>query len=308
MSRTPYGFFRPTEGVDPDAPPKRGFIRFFEIFFRKLSTFSKANLLYDLAGLIFALPIFLGVFILTNAFIYSSDSLQAGVYSAFLLSIFITGAYISIMGIGPATAGISGIFQNFAQEKPAWLWSDFKDLFKENFKQAIAVYLTDLVVVILVYIAVMFYSKADGIIAYARYLIYGAVLVYALMHMYIYQIMVKFDFTLKQIYKNAFLLTMAELPLNLLVAVLIVLVHIALPYFLLGIAGKYFVFVLVLFSILEFFITQSFGTFMISFNAFPKLKKYMIDPAKERFGIKEVKEEPIFSDDVRERNKANEEE
>ena len=76
-------------------------------------------------------------------------SVEDSVYATFIVSFFCTNLFVTIFGMGPATAGITYIMRNFAREEHAWIWSDFKDTFKSNFKQATAVYLINLVMLVI---------------------------------------------------------------------------------------------------------------------------------------------------------------
>ena len=73
---------KPGRGIDPDAPQKRSFFRYIDIFRRKPMHFIKANLLYDAVGFIFALPFFIAFFFLFSAmfFCLGTDRKVIGVY------------------------------------------------------------------------------------------------------------------------------------------------------------------------------------------------------------------------------------
>ena len=289
---------KPGRGIDPDAPQKRSFFRYIDIFRRKPMHFIKANLLYDAVGFIFALPFFIAFFFLFSAMFFASEQTgELSVYMAAIMAFFTTGAYISVMGIGPVTAGMTYIYRNYAREEHAWLWSDFKDNFKTNFKQAAIVYVTDIIVLVLLYVAFSFYSQMGGRIAYIKYVIIVITAVFMMMHMYIYQMMVTFELSLKDLYKNALLFTLGRLPSNIFVLLVVGAVHIVLPFFLAVVTGKYFIWVLMIFAALEIFMTQSLMSFLVNFNSYPKIKKYMLDPATA--GKVEKRATCIFDDDVR---------
>ena len=113
---------KPGRGIDPDAPQKRSFFRYIDIFRRKPMHFIKANLLYDAVGFIFALPFFIAFFFLFSAMFFASEQTgELSVYMAAIIAFFTTGAYISVMGIGPVTAGMTYIYRNYAREEHAWL-------------------------------------------------------------------------------------------------------------------------------------------------------------------------------------------
>lgn len=298
------GFFsnrydKPGRGIDPDAPQKRSFFRYIDIFWRKPMHFIKANLLYDVTGFIFALPFFIAFFLLFSAALIDQIN-ELSVYMAAITAFFTTCAYISIMGIGPVTAGMTYIYRNYAREEHAWLWSDFKDSFKTNFKQAAIVYITDIIVMILLFVAFNFYSRMGGWIENIKYVIIVVAALFMMMHMYIYQMMVTFELSIKDLYKNALLFTLGRLPSNMFVLLVVGVVHIGLPFFLAVVTGNYYIWVLMIFAALELFMTQSLMSFLVNFNAYPKIKKYMLDPATA--GKVEKRAKCIFDDDVRAKN------
>ncbi len=304
------GFFsnrytKPGPGVDPDAPQKRAFFRFFDIFSRKPMHFIKVNLLYAVTGFITTLPVFVLIFTVFGSVVYGNEDPQGAAYAALILAFFCTNLYVTVMGVGPATAGITYILRNFAREEHAWIWSDFKDAFKGNFKQAAAVYLIDLVSIVLLYVALAFYTQSSGFLGYLRYFVYIIIFIYAMMHLYIYPIMVTFKLSLKDIYRNALLFAMGKLPSNMLILIIAAFVHVGLPYFLIPVCGNYFVIMLVIFAALEIFVTQALMSFMVNFGVYPKLKTYMLDPAMS--GEEKKREETLFDDDIRQKNRGRNE-
>ncbi len=294
-------FFRsynkPGPGIDPDAPQKRSFFRFFDIFFRKFWHFSKVSMLYSVA----LIPTFIIIafFMLIVALKISEGAMsefsEQDMVWIILPALFLANMYIALWGAGPATAGMTYIMRNFSREEHAWLWSDFKDTVKSNFKQAIAVFLIDIVMAVLFYVAIIVYSSMTGIMGALVGVIYLMMAIYTMMHFYIYPMMVTFDLKLKDLYRNALLFAISKLPSNLFVAIVLVLLHLVLPIYFIFVGGQYTILILLVFLFLEVVIFQSFSAFLVNFNAYPKLKKYMIDPIMEKNG--EVKkEEQLFNE------------
>ena len=164
-------FFRnydkPGPGVDPDAPEKRSFFRFFDIFFRKLSHFSRANLLYSVT----LIPTYIIVFFVVSFIMLNTVGKILGMqdgadFTTIALSVIFTNFYISVMGAGPATAGMTYIMRNFVREEHAWIGSDFKDSVVSNFKQSIIVFVIDIVATVVVFYAIYNYGQISGAMAY----------------------------------------------------------------------------------------------------------------------------------------------
>ena len=63
--------------------------------------------------------------------------------------------------------------------------------------------------------------------------------------------------------------------------------------------GQYFLVALIVLGLLEALLTQSFTAFMVNFNVYPKMKKYMLDMMPDAEKTEETKS--IFEDDVRTR-------
>lgn len=286
-------------GVDPDAPQKRSFFRFFELFFRKFTRFIRVNLMYCLVMIPTFLVVFAMLFIVSTGLFGDNVSVEDSAYATFIVSFFCTNLFVTIFGMGPATAGITYIMRNFAREEHAWIWSDFKDTFKSNFKQAMAVYLINLAMLVICYVALMFYSQASGAIGYLKYVMYMIIVIFAMMNMYIYPMMITFKLKLKDIYRNALLFAVGKLPSNLLILFLVIFIHIGLPVIAVLYLGQYFLISLIVLGLLEIILTQSFTAFMVNFNVYPKMKKYMLDVMPDAEDAE--KEKTLFEDDVRAR-------
>ena len=302
-------FDKPGKGVDPDAPQKRSFFRFFDIFFRKFWHFVRVNLVYALMLIPTFIVVFLiagivsnGVLSLPNMSEMLSSLAQQMAESAgdpglaeyqqaqlivtfdLFVRFVITYLFVVFWGMGPATAGVTYVLRNFAREEHAWIWSDFKDALKSNFKQSSIVFVVDVVVFILLYFAITFYTQMPGLIGALRYIIIIVALVYTLMHFYIYPLMVTFQLSLKDLYRNSLLFALGKLPSNLLVFILLLLVHMGSVFLAIFFGGSYSILILLVILVLEIFILLSFSAFLVNFNAYPKMKKYMLtnteDPVK----------------------------
>ena len=274
---------KPGKGIDPDAPQKRSFFRFFDIFFRKLSHFSRANLLYS-AALIptYIIAFFVVSFIILNT-VGEILGMQDGAgFTVIILTVIFTNFYISVMGAGPATAGMTYIMRNFAREEHAWIGSDFKDNVKSNFKQSIIVFVIDIVVTVVMFYAIYIYGQMSGAISYLKYFLYVISFIYMMMHMYIYPIMVTFKLSVKDIYRNSFIFALGKLPSNFLVMIALFFIHIVIPILILYFGGKFFAIMLIIYLIAEIVIIMSLTQFLVNFKVYPKIKTYMLDVIEEK--------------------------
>ena len=284
------------KGVRKDAPEKRSFFAFFELFFRKIGRLCKLNLLYLLTSLPVTIIIFFLAGLISNPIIelctpalasvldMPAPDLTDAVFSMYIwiIDIFIRVLtailFLALWGAGPVTAGFTYVLRNYAREEHAWLWSDFWQYTKENFKQTIAVIVIDIAVFGFAVFAYQFYGAMGGMMQYFRFVIIAGIFVYTIMHRYIYQMIITSKLSLRDIYRNAILFTFMKLPLNLLIIVLVAAIHFGIPYLGLRVAslGTQPIF-WIAYVLLEILMLMSMSGFIVNFSIYPTIKKYMID-------------------------------
>jgi len=195
-------------------------------------------------------------------------------------------------GMGPVTAGFTYILRNYAREEHAWLLSDFFGKTKQNFGQALVVWLVDLAMFSVLTTAFFFYSVQTGMLHYLSYIVLSVIILYTVMHFYIYQCIITFKLSVKDIFKNSAIFALVEAPKNLLLAFILFFVHLGLPY----IAALYGwpVWFWLVFIILELFLLIAASGFMVNFWVYPVFEKYIIEAEKKP----DVTKEPAGSDKV----------
>lgn len=280
-------FTKEGPGVRKDAPKKRGVFLFLELFFRKFWKMCKLNVLYAIA----ALPTFVVTFILSGVFTQNLISMamagnpefaQGAELLDLILRFFVSLIVMVLWGMGPVTAGFTYVLRNYSREEHSWLWSDFWQHTKANFKQAIVVWLVDQVVLVLLIVAYLFYSSQTSALFYIRYVIIWIAILYTTMHFYIYTMMVTFKMSLKDLYRNALLFSVAKLPLNLFVLAVVLLINAGIPYFgIMGFGGRTPILFWIIFLLLEFVVLISFSGFAINFSAYQGIKAHML-PEEEK--------------------------
>ncbi|MDD2502671.1 MAG: DUF624 domain-containing protein [Clostridia bacterium] len=152
---------------------------------------------------------------------------------------------ICLMIAGPATAAMTYIVRNWSRDEHAWVWSDFKDAWKENWKQGLIMMLINSVLLLVLYVNLQFYGAmvAENILfMILYYMMYIIAIVIGMMNMFIFPLMVTYRLSIKHLFRNAFILTMVKLPFTFLVfavavvlTVLSLLYILSLPFFLVGI-------------------------------------------------------------------------
>lgn len=169
------------------------------------------NLLYS----IFWIPAFIVIYINLMAMAQSPEVFQAAEnLRGFVLTMLIQLLPCMII-TGPATAGTSYVIRNWARDEHAWVWSDFKDAWKQNWKESILIMLINGLALIIFYVNLIFYTvyaQRSLIYLVLRYLILVMGIIYAMMNMFIFPMLVTYELKIRQILKNALIFTIAELP------------------------------------------------------------------------------------------------
>ncbi len=232
-------FNKPGPGVDKNAPKKKSFVVFLEIYFRKFWKLITVNLLYVLV----ALP---------------------------------------VVTAGLAHAGLTYVTRNFAREKHAFT-SDFFDIIRRNWKQALAVGIINTIVGGCIAYAIWFYYQVSGDLVGQIFLamILVIALVYIFMRYYIYMLMVTFKFSFRQLYKNSVIMAISCWKPNVIITGVLVVFYgliVALMWLMMSIDVRVPVAMLLF---LYVFIIPAFRALLIQYCIFPSIKTLIIDPYYE---------------------------
>jgi uncharacterized membrane protein YesL len=183
-----------------------------------------------------------------------------------VLTIFLC---IPVITVGPAQAGFTYILRNYSREEHAFIWSDFKEHALKNFKQSMMVSFLDFLFILLLGNALMYYYQyaRGGFLALTgRIFILLGLIIFLMMHIYIYPMMVTFKLNIRQLYKNAVIFTIIKFLPNLLILfICFAFIFLSFSFAQLGMT-------------LLILITFSTTGLLTNFYAYPVIKKYMIDP------------------------------
>ena len=220
---------------------------------------------------------------------------------------------LPLVTVGLADVGLTYITRNFTREKHAFVWSDFVDTIKKNWKQALPIGLLNTLMEIVLLVDVYYYSHLNIESSVTRVVVTAIAMlllvVFTFMRYYIPLMIVTFKLNWKQMYKNALIFAFVNVFPNLLIT-LFVGVFYYLVYAALFTANYPLLAVMVLYYLFFF---PAFRSFLIQFCIFPKVKKHMIDPyyeehpqedhaQKQALGIqdevmeKKAREEAVFED------------
>lgn len=265
-----FSMFDPTregKGVKKNEMKKKRFFLFWELVFRKITKLSALNLIYVLCC-------------------------------------------IPVVTIGPATAGLMYVLRNMANEKPVFIAHDFFDAFKKNFKPAFVAGIIILLVFAIAIFSGTFYislgssdvqnffgmdpqmTATFGTVAAIVSFVAGFFMMF--MSYYVYLLIVTVDLPLKKIFKNSALLAIAAFKTNIITTFFVIILVGASVLGLLIVPINFFVTILLLVFLVAFI------HFIIAFNSYQYIKKYVTDPFYEAKGEKApddpVESEHIFAD------------
>lgn len=273
---------KPGKGIEKDAPEKRRFFLFFELFFGKFFKLVTLNFLYFVT----LLPLIVGInySVMINPLIEKSADILK--YTPIIFTPTIPGVILLVVSIfitGPATAGFVYVIRNIQRREHTWIFSDFFKQFKKNYKQGLAMSAIDIPAYLVLVIALLFYlyimpvdaPEAGTVMPFLGAVFVGAVtLVFTWAHYYIYTMMVTFELNFSKLFKNSLIFAIGKLPLNLLISVFVIAV----------IALNVYVGVLVpaISGILLPVISLSLIGFIIVFSTYPTIDKMMIQKASKR--------------------------
>lgn len=182
---------------------------------------------------------------------------------------------IPIITIGPATAAMTKVLRNYSQERHVFLFSDFLEAFKENFKQSFIVGIINIILIYVLSISMPFYKELankSGIYIVALMVLMVALIIFINMQFYVYIMIVSTTLRLKDTIKNSFLLAISQLKTNVIIIFSIFLIILPL-YILFPIS----IILVVLFSF-------SLIGLVVCFNAYPIINKYVIQPFYDKSG------------------------
>lgn len=273
---------KPGKGISKDAPEKRRFFLFFEIFFEKFLKLVGLNFIYFVT----LLPLILGVYysVIVNSLIESyADILK---YPPIVFTPSVKGTLLLALSVfitGPATAGFTYVIRNMQRREHTWVMSDFFEHFKKNFKQGVIMSILDIVCYMVLYVALMFYlyimpvdapEMGSVIPVMGAVFVVAVTIVFTWAHFYIYTMMVTFKLDFNKLFKNALIFAIAKLPLNILITAFIG-ATIAFLMWSMTFTG-------IIAGVLIPVILLSFIGFIIIFSTYPTIDKVMIQKVNKR--------------------------
>lgn len=248
---------RPGPGIEKDAPKQKAVPRFFSILQRKFFDLCKLNLL-------FFVPVLAVGFL---------------VYLLNRITAFIPIDLLPTILLFPFIGGLTYITRNYAREEHAFIYSDFMDAVKNNWKSLLLDGVLCYIVTGILSVSIPYYwthasqsffnIAASGVCSLVA-------LLFLFSQYYVPVMIVTFDLKLKQILKNSLIFAILGVGRNLLITVLLgVLVYLLF----LSISMPLTIMIAALFCI---FLAFAYSSFLINFAVYPLIDKTMIQPYNKK--------------------------
>lgn len=270
-------------GINPHAPKKKPFFRFWELMWRNMSKLLGLNLIYTLLHA----PLLLSLIV----YIEAQSSLKNAVTIALLVIQFILE--------GPIMAGCARVLRLIVLDKAFFLGDEFKKGFSKNFGMGVAVWLIDAVVIASLVAGYYVYPALSE--SYGTKLVYipfgismavGLLLLF--MNYYLLPLQVATRLKPRSVFKNAFMLACLA-PKQCIITTLGSVFMIGLSL-LLVLLNSYFMFLFAFFP-------AAFVGYLVLFMNYPVIQKYVINPYYEDTGEQNPEaeeeipeEERVFTD------------
>ncbi len=194
---------------------------------------------------------------------------------------------LPVVTFGPATAAMTALMRNIYLEKPQFIFHDFWQAFKKNFKQSFFVGIADLLAIGLAIFAFLFYTPyLDTEDMYTLYcaLTMAAEVIFLLINFYIYPQIVALNLSMPAILKNSLILAFANIKGNLITLAFFIIYAVLFMFFppIMAVASTVFPF--------------AFMAMVSVFCCYPYIQKLIINPFYEENGEKNP-ELPDYDED-----------
>ncbi len=218
--------------------------------------------------------------------------------SSYLL-MWLIGVIPCVAITGPSSAGAAYVMRNWARDQHAFMFSDYKDAFKSNWKQALLVSAITSLVPVFSYTAVVYYG---GMISINMFMlvplavVFSAAIMWALMLLLLYPLMIGYELKNGQMIKNAFLIAAVHLP-QVFLARLITLIPVALMLLGLYVGNMAMAFGVSLYYLLFGFALSRLVYASVANGAFDKFLNPRIEGAPVNMGLRPHMDEDDWADE-----------
>ncbi len=286
---------------NPENLPENRVQLFFDVLRVRWSSLVRLNLLYVLFWLPALIWTFWNYLAMENILaMVAEGTIAESAVGEQLLGLLWMWLLIMIPCIaitGPATAGVSYVTRNWARDQHSFMFSDFKDAFKANWKQALPISCITAILPAMVFICWRFYgqmaSENSFLFIVPQMLVPLLAVLWLLMLQLIYTMMVTYKLSFRNLLRNTAILAVGKLPLSLgirLVSLVIPVIAMVLIYTVPSIM-MYVLLVWVLYYILFGF---AFSRFLFASFSNAVCERYInsrIDGAQVGIGLRQTTED-----------------
>ena len=159
-----------------------------------------------------------------------TDAISMSAYTSEYLMVTVSQTLLFLVPCllitGPIQAGVAHITRNWARDEHAFIWSDFKDAVKENWKQGLGVSAITSVLPLLIYTGYQTYGQmaADNkFFVLPQMLVITLGLVWALALTFMYPMMVHYNVKFGSLIKNSLMMAIGRLPQTILMRLITLL-------------------------------------------------------------------------------------
>ena len=193
---------------------------FWEMLRVRFSALIRLNLMYVVAWLPTMIVIMIGAMSLLTGLTTEDGQAVENVMELAQSILFSTLVLlipcVTITGI--VTPGVAYVTRNWSRDEHAFIWSDFKDAVKENWKQGLVLSLVTSLVPIIVYTCWNFYgslaSTQSAVMIVPQVLVLMVGVIWYLALTYMHPLIVSYKLKLKDVLRNGVLLAIARLPMS----------------------------------------------------------------------------------------------
>ena len=204
----------------PENLPTNRWQLFWEMLRVRLSALVRLNLMYVVPWLPTMIVLMIGALsFLTslNNMVDSGEMIAVGELLGGVVAPTLLLLVPCITITGPFTSGVCYVTRNWARDEHAFIWSDFKDAVKENWKQSIVISFITSLVPLMLYVCWNFYGSMandNAFLVVPQVLTMMIGLMWCLGVTYFHPLIVSYKLRMRDVIRNGLLLAVARLPMS----------------------------------------------------------------------------------------------
>lgn len=204
----------------PENLPTNRWQLFWEMLRVRLSALVRLNLMYVVPWLPTMIVLMIGALsFLTslNNMVDSGEAIAVGELLGGVVAPTLLLLVPCITITGPFTSGVCYVTRNWARDEHAFIWSDFKDAVKENWKQSLVISFITSLVPLMLYVCWNFYgamANSNAFMVVPQVLTMMIGLMWCLGVTYFHPLIVSYKLRMRDVMRNGLLLAVARLPMS----------------------------------------------------------------------------------------------